>query len=62
MNRSLPDFEVLEEDSLMSILRWSFKANIEKTMSSCDYGHIALVGLFQILLSCSSLDPLFMLS
>ncbi|CAA6654751.1 unnamed protein product [Spirodela intermedia] len=41
--RSLPNFEVLDEDSLMSILRWSFKANIEKTMSSCDYGHIALV-------------------
>uniref|UniRef100_A0A1D1Z041 Syntaxin-binding protein 5 n=1 Tax=Anthurium amnicola TaxID=1678845 RepID=A0A1D1Z041_9ARAE len=41
--RSLPNLEVVEESSLMSILRWSFKAGMDKTMSSSDNGHIALV-------------------
>ncbi|XP_077212708.1 transducin family protein / WD-40 repeat family protein isoform X3 [Tasmannia lanceolata] len=41
--RSLPDLEVVGESSLMSILRWSFKINMAKTMSSSDSGLIALV-------------------
>ncbi|KAF8396949.1 hypothetical protein HHK36_018585 [Tetracentron sinense] len=40
--RSLPDLEVVGENSLMSILRWSFKANMDKTMSSSDNGQITL--------------------
>lgn len=41
--RSLPDFEVLGSTSLTSILRWNFKTNMEKLMSSLDKGQIALV-------------------
>ncbi|XP_030925506.1 uncharacterized protein LOC115952465 isoform X1 [Quercus lobata] len=40
--RSLPDLELVKESSLMSILRWNFKANMDKTMSSSDNGQIAL--------------------
>ncbi|GMH30553.1 hypothetical protein Nepgr_032396 [Nepenthes gracilis] len=41
--RSLPNLEVLGEYSLMSVLRWNFKSNMDKTMSSTDNGQIALV-------------------
>lgn len=41
--RSLPTLEVLEEISLMSILRWNFKTNMDKTMCSSDNGQIMLV-------------------
>ncbi|GAB4827611.1 hypothetical protein Ancab_034494 [Ancistrocladus abbreviatus] len=41
--RSLPNLEVLGESSLMSILRWNFKSNVDKTISSTDSGHLALV-------------------
>ncbi|XP_075671300.1 uncharacterized protein LOC142640875 isoform X2 [Castanea sativa] len=41
--RSLPTLEVLEETSLMTILRWNFKANMDKTMCSSDNGQIFLV-------------------
>ncbi|XP_050250794.1 uncharacterized protein LOC126697743 isoform X2 [Quercus robur] len=41
--RSLPTLEVLEEISLMSILRWNFKTNMDKTMCSSDNGQIFLV-------------------
>ncbi|KAA8517780.1 hypothetical protein F0562_015257 [Nyssa sinensis] len=41
--RSLPDLELVKEISLMSILRWNFKANMDRTMSSTDNGHITLV-------------------
>ncbi|KAM6598814.1 hypothetical protein CsatA_018423 [Cannabis sativa] len=41
--RSLPDLEVLGESSLMSILRWNYKTNMDKTMCSTDQGEIALV-------------------
>ncbi|KAI4353370.1 hypothetical protein L6164_002328 [Bauhinia variegata] len=41
--RSLPDLELVEESSLMSILRWSFKVNMDKTMCSDGNGLIALV-------------------
>lgn len=41
--RSLPDFEVLAESSLMSILRWSFKTDTNKTMSSYNSGQITMV-------------------
>ncbi|XP_044473048.1 uncharacterized protein LOC123201555 isoform X2 [Mangifera indica] len=40
--RSLPDLELVKETSLMSILRWSFKANMDKTITA-DNGQIALV-------------------
>lgn len=45
MNRSLPGLEPVAEGSLMSILRWSFKTNMDKTMSSDDNGQIALVNI-----------------
>ncbi|XP_057947771.1 uncharacterized protein LOC131143469 [Malania oleifera] len=41
--RSLPRFELVRESSLMSILRWNFKANMDKTISSDDNGQIMLV-------------------
>ncbi|MQL80567.1 hypothetical protein Taro_012997 [Colocasia esculenta] len=41
--RSLPDLKVIEENSLMSILRWNFKVNMDKTMCSSENGHIALI-------------------
>ncbi|KAG8377035.1 hypothetical protein BUALT_Bualt09G0126200 [Buddleja alternifolia] len=40
--RSLPDLELVKEFSLMSDLRWNFKANMERMMSSTDNGHITL--------------------
>ncbi|XP_021906216.1 uncharacterized protein LOC110820897 isoform X3 [Carica papaya] len=40
--RSLPDLELVKETSLMSILNWNFKVNMDKTMSSSDHGHITL--------------------
>ncbi|XP_011035923.1 PREDICTED: uncharacterized protein LOC105133574 isoform X2 [Populus euphratica] len=41
--RSLPDLEVVGESSLMSILRWNFKTNMEKTICSSENAHIILV-------------------
>ncbi|KAF6147020.1 hypothetical protein GIB67_036739 [Kingdonia uniflora] len=56
--RSLPDLEVVGESSLMSILRWSFKANMQRTASCTDYGLIALVNgcelAFVSLLACEN--------
>ncbi|XP_078160506.1 transducin family protein / WD-40 repeat family protein isoform X1 [Carex rostrata] len=40
--RSVPDLELVGQNSLMSILRWSFKTNMDKTMSSSD-GQISLL-------------------
>ncbi|XP_027349377.1 uncharacterized protein LOC113860986 isoform X2 [Abrus precatorius] len=40
--RSLPDLELVAESSLLSILRWNYKVNMNKTMCSDDYGQIAL--------------------
>ncbi|KAJ3682833.1 hypothetical protein LUZ60_013060 [Juncus effusus] len=40
--RSLPDLEIVSQSSLMSILRWSFKTNMERTISSSD-GQISIV-------------------
>ncbi|XP_071716713.1 uncharacterized protein [Rutidosis leptorrhynchoides] len=40
--RSLPDLEVVKVMSLMSILRWSFKANMQRTMSSTENGQISM--------------------
>lgn len=48
LDRSLPTLEVLRESSLMSILRWNFKTNMEKTMFSSDNGQIMLVGFILI--------------
>ncbi|KAK3212319.1 hypothetical protein Dsin_017025 [Dipteronia sinensis] len=39
--RSLPDLELVKESSLMSILRWNFKANMDKT-TSADNGQMTL--------------------
>ncbi|CAN0846699.1 hypothetical protein LINGRAHAP2_LOCUS4572 [Linum grandiflorum] len=39
--RSFPGLELVRESSLITILRWSFKDKMEKTMS-CDGGHITL--------------------
>lgn len=41
--RSLPDFKPLGNTSLMSILRWNFKTNMDKTMSASEKGQITLV-------------------
>ncbi|KAG6504536.1 hypothetical protein ZIOFF_036870 [Zingiber officinale] len=41
--RCLPGLEIKTETSLMSILRWSFKTNMGKTMSFSDDGNIALL-------------------
>ncbi|KAK4748221.1 hypothetical protein SAY87_014807 [Trapa incisa] len=40
--RSLPDLGLVKESSLMSILRWNYKANIVKTLTS-DGSQIAMV-------------------
>ncbi|XP_057979666.1 uncharacterized protein LOC131165686 isoform X2 [Malania oleifera] len=45
--RSVPDLEVVVECSLMSILRWNFKNNMDKMMSSSYNGQIALVNGFE---------------
>lgn len=56
--RSLPNLEVVTGSSLMSILRWSFKTNMEKTISSYDNGQITLVNgcevAFISLLACEN--------
>ncbi|KAH8496874.1 hypothetical protein H0E87_019565 [Populus deltoides] len=41
--RSLPDLEVVGESSLMSILRWNLKTNMEKTICSSENAQIILV-------------------
>ncbi|KAF9676942.1 hypothetical protein SADUNF_Sadunf08G0055700 [Salix dunnii] len=41
--RSLPDLEVVGESSLRSILRWNFKANMEKTICLSENAQIILV-------------------
>ncbi|XP_074308137.1 uncharacterized protein LOC141643014 [Silene latifolia] len=41
--RCLPKLEVLGKLSLMSILRWNFKTNMEKTISSTENGQLTLV-------------------
>ncbi|XP_043724332.1 uncharacterized protein LOC122671267 isoform X2 [Telopea speciosissima] len=46
--RSLPDLEVVGESSLMSILRWSFKTNMNKMMSSYDNGQITLANGYEL--------------
>jgi len=40
--RSVPDLAIIAESSLMSILRWSYKAGMDKSMSSSN-GQITLV-------------------
>ncbi|XP_062002443.1 uncharacterized protein LOC133720246 [Rosa rugosa] len=44
--RSIPDLELVKESSLMSILRWNCKANMDKTMSSDD-AHITLANGYE---------------
>ena len=43
--RSLPDLEVVGETSLMATMRWNFKTNMDKMMSSSDKGQITLVSV-----------------
>ncbi|GMN40348.1 hypothetical protein TIFTF001_009573 [Ficus carica] len=56
--RSIPDLELVKESSLMSVLRWNFKANMDKMMSSSDNGQITLANgcevAFISLLSCEN--------
>ncbi|KAL7265561.1 hypothetical protein ACSBR1_003357 [Camellia fascicularis] len=56
--RSFPDLDLVKESSLMSILRWTFKANMGKTMSSTDNGLITLANgcelAFISLLACKN--------
>ncbi|KAK4418926.1 Syntaxin-binding protein 5-like [Sesamum alatum] len=40
--RSLPDLELVKEFSFMSDLRWNFKSNMERMISSTENGHIVL--------------------
>ncbi|XP_054783752.1 uncharacterized protein LOC129290785 isoform X2 [Prosopis cineraria] len=40
--RSYPNLELVQESSLLSILRWNYKVNMDKTMCSDDNGNIAL--------------------
>ncbi|XP_070037873.1 uncharacterized protein LOC107786215 [Nicotiana tabacum] len=40
--RSLPDLELVEQTSLMSVLRWNFKLNMDRAMSSMENGHVTL--------------------
>ncbi|KAL5058144.1 hypothetical protein RYX36_029748 [Vicia faba] len=40
--RSLPDLELVTESSLLSILKWNYKVNMDKTMCSDDNGQIVL--------------------
>lgn len=49
MNRSFPNLEVVGESSLVSLLSWNFKPNMEKTVCSDDFGHVFLVRLLNIL-------------
>ncbi|KMT18191.1 hypothetical protein BVRB_2g023630 isoform B [Beta vulgaris subsp. vulgaris] len=41
--RSLPNLEVLGEVSLLSIMRWNFRTNMDKTLSCTERGQISLV-------------------
>ncbi|KAL6581229.1 hypothetical protein OROMI_007152 [Orobanche minor] len=41
--RSIPELELLGNTSMMSILRWNFKTNMDKKISASDKGHITLV-------------------
>ncbi|KAK9073076.1 hypothetical protein SSX86_007398 [Deinandra increscens subsp. villosa] len=41
--RSLPDLELVKVTSLTSILRWSYKANMQRTMCSTENGQIAMI-------------------
>lgn len=40
--RSFPDLEMVMESSLMSVLRWNFRPNMEKMTTSSDNGQICL--------------------
>ncbi|CAA0811101.1 transducin family protein / WD-40 repeat family protein [Striga hermonthica] len=41
--RSLPELEMLGKTSMMSILRWNFRTNMNKTMSVSEKGQITVV-------------------
>nr|GLL47598.1 probable plastidic glucose transporter 2 isoform X2 [Ipomoea trifida] len=44
--KSLPDLKLLGDTSLLSVLRWNFKTNVEKTMSSPSKGIISLIAAY----------------
>ncbi|OIW07459.1 hypothetical protein TanjilG_24321 [Lupinus angustifolius] len=46
--RSLPDLQLVAESSLLSILRWNYKVNMDKTMCSDDNGHIVLTNGYEL--------------
>ncbi|CAL0302627.1 unnamed protein product [Lupinus luteus] len=46
--RSLPDLELVAESSLLSLLRWNYKVNMDKTMCSDDNGHIVLTNGYEL--------------
>ena len=46
LDRSLTTLEVMGESSLMTILRWNFKTNMEKMICSSNRGQIILVSVF----------------
>lgn len=46
LHRSFPELEIVKECSLMSVLRWNFKKNMEKTLTSTTTGQLALVSHF----------------
>ncbi|CAJ1806225.1 unnamed protein product [Sphenostylis stenocarpa] len=48
--RSLPDLHLVAEISLLSILRWNYKVNMDKTMCSDDYGQIVLANSSELAL------------
>ncbi|KAL0736522.1 hypothetical protein Bca4012_012732 [Brassica carinata] len=41
--RSFPNLEVVGDSSLLTLLSWNFKPNMEKTVCSDDFGHVFLV-------------------
>lgn len=44
--RSLPELEQLGNTSIMSILRWNSRNNMDKTMSASDKAQITMVGCY----------------
>ncbi|XP_021769200.1 uncharacterized protein LOC110733455 isoform X2 [Chenopodium quinoa] len=58
--RSLPNLEILEELPLLSILRWNFKTNMDKTISCTERGQITMVnGCEFVILSLLAFDDDF---
>lgn len=52
MGRSLPDLEVVGDTSISLLLKWTFKTNMNKTMSSSGTGQITMVGFLLFPKAC----------